>query len=298
MPPLSPPAAPPAQPTGPVSALHGVEHYENFPVASVLMPRAIRPAVIAIYRFARFADDVADEGDATPQQRIARLASLRLALAEARSGRDPAEPVVAALVRELRAHRVDWGHFDALLSAFEQDVTVTRYPDRERLLDYCRRSADPVGRLMLELFGCANAPALRESDAICSALQLINFVQDVALDWDKGRIYLPLDEMGRHGVGEAALAQARRDGRAPAALRALLATQAEAARAMLESGRRLPSRVPLRLRWELRAILAGGHRILDRLARVDHDVFAARPTLGRADALPLLRRILQLALVR
>ncbi|MBA3478082.1 MAG: squalene/phytoene synthase family protein, partial [Lautropia sp.] len=158
---------------------HGVEHYENFPVASRLLPQRLRPAVTAIYRFARHADDVADEGDAGPEERVARLQALHAALRLAQAGSGGNEPVVDGLTEHVKRHGLSWRYFHDLLDAFEQDLRVRRYPDPEAIADYCRRSADPVGRLMLELFGAATAANLGASDAICSALQRVNFLQDI-----------------------------------------------------------------------------------------------------------------------
>jgi squalene synthase HpnC len=275
--------------------VHGVEHYENFPVASWLMPARLRPAVVAIYRFARHADDVADEGDAPPEARLAALAALRADVAAARDGREPAAPTVAGLVPHVRAHGLDWSRFDALLSAFEQDVRVSRYPDFPTLLDYCSRSADPVGQLVLALAGRLDATTRPLSDRICSALQLINFLQDAAIDARRGRLYLPLDTLARHGATEADVARALRVGRADPALRACVAAEARRAGAMLAQGAPLAARVGGRLGWELRAVVAGGARILAKLAAGGHDPFAARPALAGRDALPLAGTVLRLA---
>jgi len=276
--------------------VHGVEHYENFPVASWLMPARLRPAVVAIYRFARHADDVADEGDAPPEARLAELAALRADVAAARAGREPAAPTVAGLVPHVRTHGLDWSRFDALLSAFEQDVRVKRYADFPALLDYCTRSADPVGQLVLALAGRLDATTRPMSDRICSALQLINFLQDAAIDWRRGRLYLPLDALARHGCAEADVERAVRDGRAGDALRACVAAEARRAGAMLAEGAPLAARVGGRLGWELRAIVAGGARILSKLAAGGHDPYAARPALAGRDALPLAGAVLRLAL--
>ncbi len=276
--------------------VHGVEHYENFPVASWLMPARLRPAVVAIYRFARHADDVADEGDAPPEARLRELAALRADIDAARGGGVPEAAVVAGLVPHVRAHGLDWSRFDALLSAFEQDVRVHRYPDFATLLDYCTRSADPVGQLVLALAGRLDATTRPLSDRICSALQLINFLQDAAIDWRRGRLYLPLDALARHGLTEAAIERASRDGRAGPALRACVAAEAGRAGAMLAEGAPLAARVGGRLGWELRAVVAGGARILARLAAGGHDPFAARPALSGRDALPLAAGVLRLAL--
>ncbi len=276
--------------------MHGVEHYENFPVASWLMPARLRPAVVAIYRFARHADDVADEGDAAAGERLAILAALRADLAVARAGGTPAAPVVAQLVPHVREHGLDWSRLDALLSAFEQDVSVHRYPDAATLQDYCRRSADPVGHLVLALAGRLDDATRPLSDRICSALQLINFLQDAAIDAARGRIYLPLDALARHGAGEEDVMRALAERRASPALRACVAAEAARAGAMLAAGTSLPARVGGRLGWELRAVVAGGARILSKLAAGGHDPFAARPALRGADALPLAAAVLRLAL--
>lgn len=268
--------------------LTGVLHYENFPVASVLVPRRLRPALTAIYSFARYADDVADEGDASPSQRLQELAALRLAL-EAVDG--ATHPAVEPLRPYIRMHALPTEDFTALLSAFEQDVRVQRYPDQAAVLDYCTRSANPIGRLMLQLFDARNRDTIALSDAICTALQLINFLQDFAIDWRRGRLYVPLDALAREGVDERTLADAVAEGRAPRPLRAVLASQAERCDALLESGAPLVRLVPGRLAWELRAILAGGRRILERLAATGFDPIATRPALRPRDALALLRLI-------
>jgi squalene synthase HpnC len=280
------------------SPIHGVEHYENFPVASWLMPARLRPAVVAIYRFARYADDIADEGDASDAARLATLAALRSDIALARAGGVPQHPLVGALVPHAGAHGLDWSRFDALLSAFEQDVTVHRYAHSEALTDYCRRSADPVGHLILALAGRLDTTNRELSDRICTALQRINFLQDAAIDWRRGRLYLPLDSLARHGAGEEDVARAVADGLASPALRACVAAEARAAGGLLAGGASLPARVGGRLGWELRAIVAGGRRILDKLENGGYDPFARRPALTRRDAPALAAAILRQALSR
>jgi squalene synthase HpnC len=266
--------------------LTGVDHYENFPIASVLLPADLRPAVVAIYRFARYADDVADEGDAPSAWRLAELARLRDALLDPAA---PEHPIAAQLRPHLNAHRLSVPACTALLSAFEQDVRVSRYADTDALLDYCRRSANPVGQLMLELFDCRRGDTLALSDRICTALQLINFAQDTAIDWRRGRLYLPQCDLAAGGLREADVQAAVAAGRAPTALRALLGVQVERAAAMLEAGAPLARLVPRRLGWELRAIVAGGRRIVERLRRGGYDPIAHRPALGWRDAPALLR---------
>ena len=188
-----------------------VAHYENFPVASLIVPSALRPAVSAIYRFARNADDFADEGDFAPDARLAALNGYELALDAIEAGTPPAEPPFPELAAAIARHRLSLSPFRDLLSAFRQDVVTTRYPTFDLLLDYCRRSANPIGRLMLRLYASESPANATASDAICTALQLINFWQDVAADWQKGRVYLPGADLSQFGVSEAQIADARCD---------------------------------------------------------------------------------------
>lgn len=262
-----------------------VDHYENFPVASWLLPRHLRAPVAAVYWFARTADDIADEGDATPGQRLAALASLRGGLHRMAEGAPPEGPPFAALAPVAARHRLPAGLFHLLLDAFEQDVSVHRYTTFAALLDYCRRSADPVGRLMLHLYGFADASHLERSDAVCTGLQLANFWQDVAVDWTKGRLYIPQEDLDRHGVAESDIA----DGRTSARWSALMRFQTARTRTLLEQGWPLARTLPGRIGWELRLVIAGGLRILDRIDAVDGDVFRHRPVLRRTDWWPMLR---------
>ena len=263
----------------------GVGHYENFPVASWLMPARLRPAVRAIYRFARTADDVADEGDVPPATRLAELSRLLSVVDAIESGSDGGWPDLAAAVR---AHSLPLPAFRALLSAFAQDVTVSRYADYATLLDYCRRSADPVGRLLLALYRVEDATALACADSICSGLQLANFWQDVAIDWRKGRVYLPQRELARFGLSEEVIGAGGADPR----WSALMLEQTARARAMLESGAPLAHRLPGRVGWELRLVIQGGLRILERIDRVGGDVFNRRPQLRAPDWLRMSARAL------
>jgi squalene synthase HpnC len=269
-----------------------VEHYENFPVASWLCPRRLRPAVAAVYWYARRADDLADEGEATPAERLARLHAYRAELRHVHAGGAPRAgewqavftPLQAAIVR----HGLPLAPLLDLLDAFEQDVHQPTYADRAALLDYCRRSANPVGRLLLHLYGVDDARALARSDAVCTALQLINFWQDLGVDAPRGRHYVPLADARRHGVSLADL-QARADS---PAVRALLRELCGWARALMLDGAPLALTLPGRLGWELRLVVQGGLRVLERIARLDHATLHQRPTLGPADALPMLWRSL------
>ena len=260
-----------------------VEHYENFPVASILMPKRLRPAIEAIYAFARSADDLADEGDADIPQRLASLGAYEQALLQIEQKQGADNAMFARLEQVITRYHLPMQPFYDLLSAFKQDVTTTRYPTIERLLDYCNRSANPVGRLMLALYQADDARNLAESDAICSALQLINFWQDVAIDWQKQRIYLPLDSLARFQVSEQHIAQQRND----AAWRNLMAFEVDRARQLMHSGSALALRLPGRIGWELRLVVQGGLRILERIERVDYDVFGQRPKLAWRDWLTI-----------
>ena len=265
-----------------------VEHYENFPVASWLVPAALRRPIEAIYHFARSADDLADEGEASAMERLAALDGYRTALQRIAAGETPDDPRFAALAATIRAHALPLSPFFDLLDAFAQDVCQTRYADYAELLDYCRRSANPVGRLVLALCG-QDAPArLAESDAICTALQLINFWQDVAIDWQKGRVYLPRADLERFGVTEADIAA----GRVRPAWQALMAFQVARSRALMLRGAPLVRHLRGRIGWEIRLTVQGGLRILERIEAAGYDVFRKRPRLGGSDWLLMLGRAL------
>ena len=260
-----------------------VGHYENFPVASVLLPARLRHTVAEIYRFARTADDFADEGDLPPAGRLALLEGYRQELRRLQAGEAPGTPLFADLGEVVRDYALPFEPLFDLLDAFSQDVVKKRYSSFAEVLDYCRRSADPVGRLMLYLYGEGGAAdfedCLEQSDAVCSALQLINFWQDVEIDFAKDRIYLPQDDMARFGVTERQIAARRAD----EGWRALMRFQLARARAMLESGAPLATRLRGRIGLELRMIVQGGRRILDKLERAEGDVFRRRPVLGAFD---------------
>jgi phytoene synthase len=286
-------------------------HYENFPVASFLMPKAARPHIVAIYAFARIADDFADEGTRTTAERFALLDEWERRLDEAAEGRvstsgnGPHDAVFVALASTLRhagaggqtmigatpvlhVHGAQGfqpeGSLHALLadllSAFRQDVTTTRYETWDDVLDYCRRSANPIGRLMLLVTGNAGHAANTKSDAVCTALQLTNFWQDLAVDWSRGRLYVPLETVRTHGADLADLDK----GVLTPQWRAVMRELGMRTRQLFDAGRGVADHVPGRLRLELRATWLGGTRILDRLAEADYDVFQQRPTLTRRDA--------------
>jgi squalene synthase HpnC len=253
-----------------------VGHYENFPVASLLLPARLRAPVRAIYRFARTADDVADEGNAPAPMRLLQLDALAAQLDRIEHGDSSDWPDLAVAVHEFD---LPIAPLRDLLSAFRQDVTVARYADYAALLDYCRRSANPVGHLMLVLFGRREAQLRAWSDAICTGLQLVNFWQDVAMDWGKGRVYLPQSELVRFGLTERAIADQQVDG----SWSAMMAAQTARARAMLESGAPLASALGARIGFELRLVIQGGLRIAARIDAAGGDVFRRRPRLAAGD---------------
>lgn len=274
-------------------------HYENFPVASVLCPPRLRPAIAAIYWFARTADDIADEGDARPAQRLQDLAAIRddlFAAAEGRPGSGRWPQVFDALQPVIAEFDLPVALLDDLLSAFEQDVVKQRYATEAELLDYCRRSADPVGRLLLHLYGVHEAESLTQSDHICSALQLINFWQDLSVDIPRGRIYLPRELWAVHGVDEAQLMACKVN---PATTN-LIAACARAARASMLKGLKLPATVARqvggfdgwRAALELRCVIQGGLRILDKMETMGHRTLAQRPKLGAWDAVVIFGKAL------
>lgn len=259
-------------------------HYENFPVASRLLPARIRPAVTVIYAFARSADDFADEGDLNREQRLARLDEYRHRLQQLRRGESFDDPIFLALQDVIARHHLPLEPFQRLLQAFVQDVEKIRYADFGELMDYCRRSANPIGELLLHLNDAASERNLGYSNAICTALQLINFLQDMNQDYrENNRIYLPQDEMQRFGVTEQQIANRTTD----FAMQGLMRQQIERARRLLESGAPLGLLLGGRFGFELRLIVAGGARILKHLHDNSHDAFA-RPRLTSRDKLAMV----------
>lgn len=268
-----------------------VDHYENFPVASVLIPAQLRRPIEVIYRFARSADDLADEGDALPAERLAALAKYQAELDRIASSTPPLTPLFVDLAVLIKQYDLPLPLFRDLLDAFAQDVVKTRYADFPELLDYCRRSANPVGRLVLHLFGRTEAIHLEQSDCICSALQLINFWQDVAVDWQKARIYLPQSDLPRFLISEADVAASRWS----ANWAALMDFEIDRTEALMRKGAPLVHALPGRLGWEIRLTVQGGLRILEKLRRARGDVFNRRPKLGKWDWLVLAGRSLTMA---
>ena len=268
------------------SLLISSSHYENFPVASVFLPRRLRIPIAHIYRFARVADDIADEGDFSTQQRIAALQNLRDELALIKRKQTPKSEMMQALQQQILLHHLDISLFEDLLDAFSQDISKTRYENFAELMQYCRKSANPIGRLLLQLNHAETEHNIGLSDAICSALQIINFLQDIAIDYQKQRIYLPQDELKRFNVSEQQIANGDTGG----AWQLMMDFQVKRATRLLQSGALLALRLPGRMGFELRMIVAGGERILKQLHDSRGNVFQQRPKLTHKDWLMMFYR--------
>jgi len=265
------------------------EHYENFPVASLALPRRLRRPVSAIYAFARTADDLADEGLAAPPERLAALDAMDRQLQAIERGTEPEGPLFTALADTIGRHHLPIEPFRDLLRAFRLDVTKHRYADFAELMGYCRWSANPVGRLLLHLYDAATERNIGYSDGICTALQLINFLQDLYSDYnERGRIYLPADEMERFGVGEAHL----RDRVSDAAMHRLVMFQVDRATRLLRAGAPLGKALKGRAGFELRMIVLGGNTILKHLRAQRDDLFS-RPRLTGAERMGLVWQALK-----
>ncbi len=297
-------------PTAPISPQAPVAHYENFPVASWLCPPALRPAVTAIYHFARTADDLADEGEHSPEARLQALAAYRAALE--RCVQMPAAPVANGatlptawpglfghLATVVQRHALPVQPLHDLITAFEQDVRHTasahRYADTQELMAYCQLSANPIGRLLLHLYGVTDATSLRQSDHICSALQLINFWQDITVDLPRQRVYLPRATLAAHGLELDSTVRALSSptgltGQPAQQLASAVAELCSQARALMQTGAPLALRLPGRAGWELRLVVQGGLRILDKIAQADHRSWLVRPSVTPLDAPRVLWR--------
>jgi len=262
-------------------------HYENFPVASLLIPRAKRPHVAALYAFARTADDFADEPGLSSSERLQALGEWRARLSECSQGQ-PRHPIFLALRDTLERHALPVELCSRLLDAFESDVTVHRFEKREDVLAYCRNSANPVGRLVLLLFGYRDERLMQRSDCICTALQLTNFWQDLGIDLQKDRVYLPLEDLCRWGISETEL----RSRPMAEHVRRLMADVVDWAQDLFEEGKPLLHSVGWDLKPELRLTYNGGVKILDRIRAREYDVLGHRPVLSPWDKSLLVFRSL------
>lgn len=263
-------------------------HYENFPVASVFMPGQLRAPISLIYSFARQADDFADEGDLSVAQRLALLNGFRDELDLLHAYIKPQTVFFATLGDMIKARKLPYEPFYDLLSAFSQDVTKTRYADYSEVLDYCTRSANPVGRLMLRLYEQASVRNIKLSDNICSALQIINFLQDIAIDFKKNdgkqRIYMCQDEILRFGITELQIKNYA-DGIniVDENWQQFMRFNLNRVNALMQAGKPLGRILSGRIGFEMRMIIAGGERIIHKISSVNGDIFRHRPTLKMAD---------------
>lgn len=262
-----------------ITPQHTVEHYENFPVGSFLLPKQFRPAVAVVYHVARYADDLADEGNASAQERLAALDECSAELQRIERGETPVMARFQALAPVVQQYAIPLQLFEDLFSAFRQDVVKTRYQNFGEVIDYCRRSANPVGRILLHIFGQTDARQMALSDGICSALQLVNFWQDVAIDWKKDRVYLPQDDMERFSITEVDISQ----GKVSPAFKQLMSFQCDRTRRMLRAGSPLGVQLPGRIGLEIRTIVLAADRVLSKIKQAEYDVYNARPTLTHSD---------------
>ena len=257
-----------------------VGHYENFPVGSLMLPRRFRKPIHAVYAFARHADDIADESNASNDERLHQLDELNAELNIIGANQEPRSALMQRLHKEaIKPFQLPLQPFYDLLSAFRQDVVKTRYENFGELIDYARRSANPIGRILLHIYGETDSRSLAQSDGICTALQLINFWQDVAVDWQKGRVYIPQDDLAKFNITEAQIAE----GKADFAFQRLMAYQTDKAHKMLKAGSPLGKTLRGRIGFELRMIIIGGQSILQKLDGIKYDVFNKRPVLGAKD---------------
>lgn len=264
-------------------------HYENFPVASFLLPKSLREPVALIYAFARQADDFADEGDLHPEQRLSLLNAFKAEVDRIQKNSLPNTELFIALQAQIHQHKLPLEPFYDLLNAFSQDVTKTRYQDFGEVMSYCRQSANPVGRLMLALYKADSETNIGMADAICSALQLINFLQDIAIDIQKDRIYLPQNELQKYKITEDQIIR----GDSTGTWSLMMEFQINRARKLLQAGAPLGLVLPGRIGLEMRMIIAGGERILKKLHQAHGNVFDYRPKLTKKDWLYMTYRAIR-----
>jgi squalene synthase HpnC len=253
-------------------------HYENFPVVSLLVPKEVRKHIAIIYWFARTADDIADEGSIVEAERLSRLIDFEKSFDESFKGKF-SSPLYQALHQTIIEKQLTTNLFLDLLKAFKQDVVKKRYENFQEVIDYCKNSANPVGRLILELFNVRNVDAFNYSDKICTALQLANFYQDIEIDYIKGRIYLPEDEMNYYNVSEKVFAEKENS----VNLKQLLKYNIDRTQVLFDEGRNLLRYLNGRLKFEIKWTILGGEAILQKIRKNDYGIFNSRPKLTKAD---------------
>ena len=260
-------------------------HYENFPVASRLIPKFYRPHICNIYAFARIADDLADEGTLKPDERLRNLADWGEKLDGCFDGK-PEGPVLTALAETVAKFEIPKSPFVRLLRAFRMDLTQRRFETFKQLRHYCEHSADPIGELVLYVFGCASDRTVSLSNRICTGLQLANFWQDVSVDWARDRIYIPLEDFRRFGYTEDALMQQIADER----FSRLMEFEVGRTKRFFEEGRPLINEVASDLRFELTLTWYGGMAILNKIEGDGYNVLTKRPAISSMDKLILLSK--------
>jgi squalene synthase HpnC len=272
-------------------------HYENFPVASVFLPQHLRTPIALIYSFARQADDFADEGELTVERRLELLNDFRDELDLLHAYIKPQTAFFNTLGAMIKANKLPYEPFYDLLNAFSQDVTKTRYANYDEVLDYCSRSANPIGRLLLHLYGQSNTSNTQLSDNICSALQIINFLQDIAIDFKKNdgkqRIYLCQDEMAAFGITESQIQEfVDKKQTTDDNWQQFMLFNLHRVSALLYAGKPLGRILSGRIGFEMRMIIAGGERIISKMSQVNGDIFRFRPTLNHWDWLVIFVKAL------
>lgn len=278
------------------SLAHASSHYENFPVASVFLPRHLREPISLIYSFARQADDFADEGELTIEQRLQLLDGFRQELDLLQAYIKPQTPFFETLGQMIKTQKLPYELFYDLLDAFSQDVVKTRYANYAEVLDYCRRSANPIGRLLLHLYHKASAENLELADHICSALQIINFLQDIAIDFKKNegkqRIYMCQDELAEFDISESDIARFVAGEPINEQWQRFMQFYLQRVSNQMRAGKALGRILKGRIGFEMRMIIAGGERIITKISRVNGDIFRSRPTLNAWDWVTILFKAL------
>ena len=258
-------------------------HYENFPVISFFVPRELRKHVAIVYKFARQADDIADEGNISDEERLEQLESYELALSDSLN-RKYRDNFWAALHNTITTKKLSVENFFNLLKAFKQDVIKKRYEDFEDVLAYCSNSANPVGRIILELYNINDEETILYSDSICTALQLTNFYQDVSVDYNKGRIYIPADELDEFNI-EQEIFESKKNN---ANFKKLMELQISRTKILFKDGSKILPKLPANLSRQIKWTISGGEKILEKIEEINYDVLNNRPKLSKIDYIKLI----------
>ncbi len=258
-------------------------HYENFPVISFFVPRELRKHAAIVYKFARQADDIADEGNISDEERLEQLESYELALSDSLN-RKYRDNFWAALHNTITTKKLSVENFFNLLKAFKQDVIKKRYEDFEDVLAYCSNSANPVGRIILELYNINDEETILYSDSICTALQLTNFYQDVSVDYNKGRIYIPADELDEFNIDQEIFESKKNN----ANFKKLMELQISRTKILFKDGSKILPKLPANLSRQIKWTISGGEKILEKIEEINYDVLNNRPKLSKIDYIKLI----------